>query len=114
MLKFLLAQHYATDDVATIDAGIESVRDLLARHYVHRGEAELIKSTIRDRGRHRIVDMAQVILDDRKTPTPQPSRTSDSRECRSMTPLSSNTPDWLCASLGQPDDLTRGTRQHNT
>ena len=66
VLEFLLAQYCATDDEATIEAGIESVRNILAEHYVHRGEAELIKSTIRDRGRHRIIDKVGVVLDDRR------------------------------------------------
>ncbi|MGQ4599524.1 BREX system Lon protease-like protein BrxL [Nocardia sp. R6R-6] len=66
VLEFLLAQYCATDDDATIDAGIESVRNILAQHYVHRGEAELVKSTIRDRGRHRVIDKVSVVLDDRK------------------------------------------------
>lgn len=66
VLEFLLAQYCATDDEATIEAGITSVRDILATHYVDRGEAELIKSTIRDRGRHRIIDKVAVVLDDRQ------------------------------------------------
>ncbi|MDV6281507.1 BREX system Lon protease-like protein BrxL [Rhodococcus jostii] len=66
VLEFLLAQYCATDDEATIDAGIESVRNILAQHYVHRGEAELVKSTIRDRGRHRVIDKVAVVLDDKK------------------------------------------------
>jgi ATP-dependent Lon protease len=66
VLEFLLAQYCATDDEATIEAGIASVRDILATHYVDRGEAELIKSTIRDRGRHRIIDKVAVVLDDRQ------------------------------------------------
>lgn len=66
VLEFLLAQYCATDDEATIDAGIDSVRGILAEHYVHRGEAELVKSTIRDRGRYRVIDKISVVLDDRK------------------------------------------------
>jgi ATP-dependent Lon protease len=66
VLEFLLAQYCATDDEATIEAGIESVRNILAEHYVHRGQAELVKSTIRDRGRYRIIDKVAVTLDDRK------------------------------------------------
>ncbi|MET7650428.1 anti-phage BREX system Lon protease BrxL, partial [Streptomyces sp. NPDC005486] len=27
-----------------------------ADHYVHRNQSELVKSTIRERGRHRIID----------------------------------------------------------
>jgi ATP-dependent Lon protease len=66
VLEFLLAQYCATDDEATIEAGIESVRSILAEHYVHRGDAELVKSTIRDRGRYRIIDKVGVVLDDRR------------------------------------------------
>lgn len=65
VLEFLLAQYCATDDEAIIEAGITSVRDILATHYVDRGDAELTKSTIRDRGRHRIIDKVAVVLDDR-------------------------------------------------
>lgn len=32
VLEFLLAQYCATDDEATIDAGIESVRNILFQH----------------------------------------------------------------------------------
>ncbi|WP_433660725.1 BREX system Lon protease-like protein BrxL [Nocardia sp. CA-128927] len=66
VLEFLLAQFCASDDEDTIERGIEAVRDVLAKHYVHRGEAELVKSTIRDRGRHRVIDKVTVVLDDRR------------------------------------------------
>ena len=33
---------------------------------MHRGEAELVKSTIRDRGRHRVIDKVSVVLNDKK------------------------------------------------
>ncbi|WP_082789162.1 BREX system Lon protease-like protein BrxL [Tsukamurella pseudospumae] len=66
VLEFLLAQYCATDDPATIESGIEAVRDILAKHYVHRGEAELIKSTIRDRGKHRVIDKISVVLDEKR------------------------------------------------
>jgi len=66
VLEFLLAQYCATDNEETIEAGIESVRNILAEHYVHRGKAELIKSTIRDRGRYRVIDKVTVTLDDRR------------------------------------------------
>ena len=44
VLEYLLGQYCATNDDATINAGIESVKDILAKHYVHRNEAELVKS----------------------------------------------------------------------
>lgn len=36
VLEYLLGQYAASDDEATIQAGIETVRKILAEHYVHR------------------------------------------------------------------------------
>ena len=49
VLEYLLGQHCATDDPALISDGLESVRRILAKHYVPRNQAELIQSTIRTR-----------------------------------------------------------------
>lgn len=65
VLEYLLGQYAASDDEQTIQEGIESVRSILAEHYVHRAEAGLIRSTIRDRGRHRIIDKVSVALNDK-------------------------------------------------
>jgi ATP-dependent Lon protease len=62
VLEYLLAQYAASDDEATIRHGIERVRTILAQHYVHRNESELVKSTIREKGRHRIIDRVTVTL----------------------------------------------------
>ena len=48
VLEYLLGQYCASDDEATITAGISSVQDILQKHYVHRNEAGLIRSTIRE------------------------------------------------------------------
>lgn len=66
VLEYLLGQYCATDDEASIREGVESVKKIIGRHYVHREEAELIKSTIRDRGNHRIIDRLSVALNDKK------------------------------------------------
>ena len=47
VLEYLLAQYAASDDEATILSGIDTVRKILATHYVNRNEAELVKSEIR-------------------------------------------------------------------
>jgi len=65
VLEYLLGQYAASDDEATIQAGIETVRKILAEHYVHRSESELVKSTIKERGRHRIIDKVTVALNDK-------------------------------------------------
>jgi ATP-dependent Lon protease len=65
VLEYLLGQYAASDDEATIQAGIDTVRKILAEHYVNRSESELVKSTIKERGRHRIIDKATVTLNEK-------------------------------------------------
>ena len=65
VLEYLLGQYAASDDEATIQAGIDTVRKILADHYVHRNQSELVKSTIRERGRHRIIDKVTVTLNEK-------------------------------------------------
>lgn len=36
VLEYLLGQYCATDDEASIQTGIETVKEILHRHYVHR------------------------------------------------------------------------------
>ncbi|MEI8082644.1 MAG: BREX system Lon protease-like protein BrxL, partial [Actinomycetes bacterium] len=65
VLEYLLGQYAASDDDATIQAGIETVRQILADHYVHRNQSELVKSTIRERGRHKVIDKVTVTLNEK-------------------------------------------------
>ncbi|MGW6520971.1 BREX system Lon protease-like protein BrxL [Streptomyces sp. NPDC054962] len=65
VLEYLLGQYAASDDEATIQAGIDTVRKILADHYVHRNQSELVKSTIRERGRHRIIDKVTATLNEK-------------------------------------------------
>ena len=65
VLEYLLGQYCATNDEATIAAGIESVKDILAKHYVHRNEAELIKSYIKEKGRYKVIDKIFAELDEK-------------------------------------------------
>ena len=66
VLEYLLGQYAASNDEATIHAGIDAVRSILAEHYVHRNQSELVKSTIREKGRHRIIDKVSVTLNDKQ------------------------------------------------
>lgn len=66
VLEYLLGQYCATDDEETITQGVETVKSILAKHFVHRDEAQIIKSTIREKGSHRIIDKVSVRLNDRK------------------------------------------------
>jgi ATP-dependent Lon protease len=65
VLEYLLGQYCATDDVDTIEEGVQMVKDIISRHFVHRDEAQLIKATIKERGSHRIIDKVSVKLNDK-------------------------------------------------
>lgn len=65
VLEYLLGQHCATDDDEVIKSGLESVQRILAKHYVHRNQAELVKSTIKEKGRHKVIDKLTVELNDK-------------------------------------------------
>ena len=47
VLEYLLGQYCATNDPDSILSGIDTVKNILARHYVNRNESELVKSKIR-------------------------------------------------------------------
>ena len=65
VLEYLLGQYCATDDETTIQSGIDTVRDILQQHYVHRNEAGLIRSVIKEKGRHKVIDRVSVSLNDK-------------------------------------------------
>ena len=65
VLEYLLGQYCATADEESIKSGIETVKEILRKHYVHRNEAGLIKSTIREKGRHKVIDKIGVSLNDK-------------------------------------------------
>jgi len=65
VLEYLLGQYCATDDEDSIHSGITTVREILARHYVHRNEAGLVRSTIREKGRWKVIDRIEVALNDK-------------------------------------------------
>lgn len=66
VLEYLLGQYCATDDEATIDAGVQKVLEILKDHYVNRNEAGLIRSRIKERGRYRVIDRVEVELNDKR------------------------------------------------
>ena len=65
VLEYLLGQYCATDDEASIQTGIETVKDILRKHYVHRSEAGLIQSTIKEKGRYKVIDQVSVSLNEK-------------------------------------------------
>jgi ATP-dependent Lon protease len=65
VLEYLLGQYCATSDEVSIQSGIETVKEILRKHYVHRNEANLVKSVIRERGRHKVIDKVSVALNEK-------------------------------------------------
>ncbi len=65
VLEYLLGQYCACDDEATIEEGLEKVRQVIQNNYVHRAESEVIKGKIREQGRHRIIDKVTVTLNEK-------------------------------------------------
>lgn len=63
VLEYLLGQYCTTKDEDTIRRGIQSVRDILREHYVHRNEAHLVQASVRERGSYRVIDRVKVYLD---------------------------------------------------
>lgn len=65
VLEYLLGQYCATNDEASIQSGIETVKEILSKHYVHRNEAGLVRSNIREKGRYKVIDKVSVALNDK-------------------------------------------------
>ena len=66
VLEYLLGQYCATADEGSIQTGIETVKDILAKHYVHRSEAGLVRSQIRERKLRKVIDRVSVDLNDKE------------------------------------------------
>lgn len=66
VLEYLLGQNCATDDEGQIEAGVERVRSILAKHYVQRAEAGAIRSDIKQIGQKRIIDKVSVTLNEKR------------------------------------------------
>ena len=87
-------------DEATIQAGIDTVRQILADHYVHRNQSELVKSTIRERGRHKIIDKVTVTLNDKDDVYEAEFANLGIKRCSSSRPRSRPTPSSSSAACG--------------
>lgn len=66
VLEYLLGQNCATDDEGQIEAGVERVRNILAKHYVQRAEAGAIRSDIKQSEYKRIIDKVSVTLNEKR------------------------------------------------
>ncbi|MFK8294914.1 BREX system Lon protease-like protein BrxL [Capnocytophaga canimorsus] len=65
VLEYLLGQNCSTNDEEIIREGIIRVKNIIENHFVHRDEAEIVKSKIREKGTYKIIDKVSVRLNDR-------------------------------------------------
>lgn len=63
VLEYLLGMYCATDDEASIKAGVVRVKNILADNFVRPDEAEKIKSKIREMGSYTVIDKVEAKLD---------------------------------------------------
>lgn len=65
VLEYLLGQYCTTSDEDSIQSGIQSVKEILSQHYVHKNEAELVRSNIKEIGRQKVIDKISVTLNEK-------------------------------------------------
>ena len=66
VLEYLLGMYCASDDPATIESGLVSVKHILAENYVRPDEAEKVKSKIRESGSYKVIDKVTVKLNEKR------------------------------------------------
>lgn len=66
VLEYLLGMYCASSDEAIIQDGLQTVKDVLADNYVRPDESEKIKSNIKERTSHRIIDKVTVRLNEKR------------------------------------------------
>ena len=66
VLEYLLGMYCASADEATIQAGMVTVKRILAENYVRPDEAEMVKSKIREQGSYKVIDKATVKLNEKR------------------------------------------------
>ena len=66
VLEYLLGQHCASFDEDIITQGLEKVKNIIKEHFVHRDEAEFVKSVIKERARYKIIDKVSARLNEQR------------------------------------------------
>ena len=62
VLEYLLGQYCSTFDEPAIQSGIETVKEILRKHYVHRKKANQMLSNIKEEGCYKVIDKISVSL----------------------------------------------------
>lgn len=66
VLEYLLGNYCASNDEATIQEGLQTVKRVLSENYVRPDEAEKIKSLIREKGTYKVIDKVSVELNEKR------------------------------------------------
>jgi ATP-dependent Lon protease len=66
VLEYLLGMYCASNDEATIQNGLQTVKRILAENYVRADEAEKIKSKVRESGSYKVIDKVTVKLNEKR------------------------------------------------
>lgn len=62
VLEYLLGQYCSSDDKDVIEQGLEEVKKILSQNYARPDQSEMIKSIIKSRGYHKVIDKIKVRL----------------------------------------------------
>ena len=66
VLEYLLGMYCASNDEATIQRGLQTVKRVLAENYVRADEAEKVKSKVRESGTYKVIDKITVKLNEKR------------------------------------------------
>lgn len=66
VLEYLLGQHCASFDDDIINQGLDKVKSIIKEHFVHRDEAEYIKSVIKEKSKYKIIDKVSAQLNEKR------------------------------------------------
>lgn len=60
--EYLLGKYCSSSDAEVVKTGVEEVKRILAENYAHPDQAEVFKSRVREKGKHRVIDKVKVKL----------------------------------------------------
>ena len=66
VLEYLLGMYCASNDEATIQKGLQTVKRVLAENYVRADEAEKVKSKVRESGTYKVIDKVTLKLNEKR------------------------------------------------
>jgi ATP-dependent Lon protease len=66
VIEYLVGMYCATDDPSQIEEGMETVKNILTKHYIRGDEVEHAKYLMRERGSYKVIDKAEVYLNEKE------------------------------------------------